>query len=257
MTDERDDDQGKEGQTAPTEGASKKPEVTPDSAPESPIDELRTKVTRAANEFLKARLGLEEGADGGLSLPNRGVFENIGERADQFVRGFFRGFVEKTPEEREAAAGVRDPKDVPSPTEVVTRLLERVSETMSGTFHEYLKDHVVSPTEPEKQVVVDGRFVLRHGAPLLASFVHALGTRFSAGEGAGGPAGHTTPAPPNEEATSGAPGEDAAAAPTKDEGAAPHESASEAPHVDYRVHLPSVFTSLFVRPPSHEGEKDK
>lgn len=204
----------------------------------SPIDELRDKVSEAANAFLKARLGLEEGVDGTLRLPERGVFENIGQRADQFVRGFFRGFVAKTPEEREAAAGLRDPKDVPGGTEIAARLLGRVSETMSGAFHAYLKDHVVDPNKPEEQVVVDGRFVLRHGAPLIATFVQALGTRFS-----------------NE-----APGEGGDRAPEATPLNAPIEEAPEgesgAPHVDYRVDLPSVFTSLFVRPPAgDEGDK--
>jgi len=179
------------------------------------IDTLRERVTEAASDFLKDRLGLERGLDGSLQFPERGAFENIGQRADQFVRGFFRGFVDKTPEEREVAAGLRDPKDVPSSTEIATRLLSKVSETMSGTFREYLKDHVVDPHKPDSQVVVDGRFVMRHGAPLIASFVQALGTRFN---------------------DKGAPAN------------APAEPTSEPPHVDYRVDLPSLFKSLFVRP---------
>jgi hypothetical protein len=179
------------------------------------IDALRERVTEAASDFLKDRLGLERGLDGSLQFPERGAFENIGQRADQFVRGFFRGFVDKTPEEREVAAGLRDPKDVPSSTEIATRLLSKVSETMSGTFREYLKDHVVDPHKPDSQVVVDGRFVMRHGAPLIASFVQALGTRFNdKGAPANGPA----------------------------------EPSAEPPHVDYRVDLPSLFKSLFVRP---------
>jgi len=220
MSDERDD----ETKTAAA------PE--PSSPPASPIDELRAKVTDAANEFLKARLGVEEGIDGSLRFPDRGVFENIGERADQFVRGFFRGFVDKTPEEREVMAGVRDPKDVPNGAEVATRLLAKVSETMSGTFHEYLADHAVDPTKPEKPVVVDGRFILRHGAPLLASFVQALGSRFSEAGTARDPL-----------------------MPASDDGDAKHHANDEgAPHVDYRVDLPSVFKSLFVRPPSDQGD---
>ena len=44
------------------------------SAPPDPIGELREKITTATEDFLKARLGLEEGADGSLHLPERGVF---------------------------------------------------------------------------------------------------------------------------------------------------------------------------------------
>jgi len=203
----------------------------PASPPTSPIDELRAKVTDAASDFLKARLGLEEGVDGTLQFPDRGVFENFGQRADQFVRGFFRGFVDKTPEEREVMAGVRDPKDVPSGTEVATRLLAKVSETMSDTFQGYLADNAVDPTHPETPVVVDGRFLLRHGAPLLASFVQALGSRFSEQGVARDPLMPTA------------------------EDEAHHAAEEHKPHVDYRVDLPSVFKSLFVRPPSDQGEQ--
>lgn len=211
---------GPSGGSAPS-GAS----PSPASAP-SAIDELRNKMTAAANEFLKTRLGLEEAANGRLELPDRGVFENLGQRADEFVRGFFRGFVDKTPEEREALAGLRDPKDVPNATEVVGRLLGKVSEAVSGSFHQYLKEHAVDPASPDKEVVVDGRFILRHGAPLLASFVQALGTRFS-------------PDTPHEPVNT-----------------APAEgSEAPGPHVDYKVDLPSVFKSLFVRPASDEGDK--
>jgi len=225
MGDERDEDEVK-GVTGAAE-----PGAAPTSAPgsagpagDSPIDALRDKMTAAANEFLKARLGLEEGANGRLELPDRGAFENLGQRADEFVRGFFRGFVDKTPEEREAQAGLRDPKDVPNATEVVGRLLGKVSEAVSGTFHQYLKEHAADPEKPDKEVVVDGRFILRHGAPLLASFVQALGTRFS-------------PDTPHEPVNT-----------------APEPPTEPPPHVDYRVDLPSVFKSLFVRPKGDEGD---
>lgn len=227
MNDERDDETKAAGPDPVSPAASP-------TSPASPIDELRTKVTDAASDFLKARLGLEEGVDGALHFPDRGMFENIGQRADQFVRGFFRGFVEKTPEEREVVAGERDPKDVPSGTEVATRLLAKVSETMSGTFHEYLAENAVDPTHPETPVVVDGRFLLRHGAPLLASFVQALGSRFSEAGTAREPLMPT---------------------PEQAEEAAHHEAEEHKPHVDYRVDLPSVFKSLFVRPPSDQGEQ--
>ena len=112
---------------------------------------------------------------------------------------------------------------MPSGTEVATRLLAKVSDTMSTAFHEYLQDHAVDPEKPDQPVVVDGRFMLRHGAPLLATFVQALGTKF------------------NEQ-----------------RGAEPFEPDTSKPAVDFRVDLPSVFKSLFVRPPmdsSDEGGK--
>lgn len=227
MSDERDDegrDSGKGG------------DATEESA--SSIDDLRDKMTRAANEFLKSRLGLEEGIDGSLQLPDQGTFADIGQRADQFVRGFFRGFVDKTPEEREVASGLRDPKDVPSPTEVAARLLGRVSDTMSGAFHEYLKDKVVDPDQPDEQVVVDGRFIMRHGGPLLASMVRALGTRFSGGYDGGIDAAR-------EPVDAGAP--EGAETETK--------QTTVTPYVDYKVDLPSVFMSMFVRPPPSDEEE--
>lgn len=209
MSEERDDEP-----PAAAKGAA-------DPNPPNPIADLRDKVTEAASEFLKAKLGLENGVDGSLQFPDRGVFENFGQRADQFVRGFFRGFVDKTPEEREVMAGERDPKDVPSGTEVATRLLAKVSDTMSTAFHEYLQDHAVDPEHPEQPVVVDGRFMLRHGAPLLATFVAALGTKFNDQRGA-------EPFEPDD--------------------------AESKPAVDYRVDLPSVFKSLFVRPPADAND---
>jgi hypothetical protein len=190
-----------------------------------PIAELRERVTAAAEGFLKARLGLEEGADGSLHLPDRGVFENVGQRADQFLRGFLKGVVERTPEEREVDAGLRDKADVPNATEVVGRLLSRASGAVSTTFHQYLKDNVVTDNS---QVVVDGRFLLQHGAPLLAGFVQALGQQF-----ADKPAG--APSDELEGATADSPGE------------------KPAPKVDYKVDLPSLFTSLFVRPRDDKG----
>lgn len=204
------------------------PETT--AAAQDPIGELRERITTAAEDFLKARLGLEEGADGSLRLPERGVFENVGQRADQFLRGFLKGVVERTPEEREADAGLRDKADVPNATEVVGRLLSKASGAVSTSFHQYLKDHVVTPDE-KGPVVVDGRFLLQHGAPLLAGFVQALGQRFADQAQTDGAAQDTSPAEQPQAAN-----DDAAA-----------------PKVDYKVDLPSLFTSLFVRPKNDEG----
>lgn len=207
----------------------------PHDAPD-PIGELREKITAATEGFLKARLGLETGPDGGLQLPDRGVFENVGQRADQFLRGFLKGIVERTPEEREAEAGLRDKADVPSATEVVGRMLSKASGAVTNSFHQYLAQHVAPSTAGEKPVVVDGRFLLQHGAPLLAGFVQALGKQFA--DKADGPAQNTgEPAP---EATA--------------EAAPPAEAPS--PRVDYKVDLPSLFTSLFVRPRDPEDPKD-
>lgn len=195
------------------------------AGPTSPLDELRERVSSAAAGFLKARLGLEEDADGTLHLPQRGVFEDVGQRADQFLRGFLKGVVERTPEEREADAGLRDKADVPSATEVVGRLLSKASGAVSTSFHQYLKDHVAA--DPKEPVVVDGKFLLRHGAPLLAGFVQALGAEFAEQAAATGEDAPSDPAPPGED--------------------------TPPPRVDYKVDLPSLFTSLFVRPKSGEG----
>jgi hypothetical protein len=198
------------------------PDTTAQVHNSDPIGDLRERITAAAEGFMKARLGLEEGADGSLQLPNRGVFENVGQQADQFLRGFLKGVVEKTPEEREAAAGLRDKADVPSATEVVGRLLSKASGAVSTSFQQYLKTHVAAPDD-KSQVVVDGRFLLQHGAPLLAGFVQALGRQFAEK----GPEDSDTPAPE----------------PVADAG----------PKVDYKVDLPSLFTSLFVRPKNDDG----
>lgn len=208
------------------------------SPPASPIDELRRKVSDAASGFLKQRLGLEQDEAGNLHLPERGgVFENVGQRADQFLRGFLKGVVEKTPEEREAEAGLRDKDDVPSATEVVGRLLSKASDAVSTSFHRYLKQHV-NP-DPKAQVVVDGQFLFQHGAPLLATFVQALGSQFAERE--------ADPTGPGEDAPADPKAPDAQSAAPASEGAEPG-----AERVDYRVDLPSLFTSLFVRPRDDE-----
>jgi hypothetical protein len=192
------------------------------STASTPAGSIEQRIVGLANDWLKTRLGLEERPDGMLELPQRGSFENLGEKADQFMRGFFRGFVEKTPEDREAQAGLRDPANVPNATEVAGRLLSRASAAVTGAFHDYLKEAVpapppASPTgatpEPPPPLSIDGRFLLRHGAPLIGRIVQALGTAF------------TNPSEAN------------AAAPT-----APHGDAET--RVDYRVDLPSLMTSL-------------
>lgn len=220
-----------------TDGPDKPPETPPEGEPAttsgethtsstteptpSPISELRERVTEATASFLKNRLGLEEGADGVLHLPDRGVFENVGQRAEQFIRGFLKGVVERTPEEREVDAGVRPKEDVPNTTEIIGRLLSKASGAVSTSFHQYLKDHVPTPDGSEP-VVVDGRFLLQHGAPLLATFAQALGSQFADKAAPAQKAAEPAPEPTAEPDTS-----------TK---------------VDYRVDLPSLFTSLFVRP---------
>lgn len=205
----------------PDHGASRGQE-----SPNDPIGELREKITAATEGFLKARLGLETGPDGGLQLPDRGVFENVGQRADQFLRGFLNGVVERTPEERDADAGLRDKADVPSATEVVGRMLSKASGAVTTSFHQYLAQHA----EPgDKPVVVDGRFLLQHGAPLLAGFVQALGQQFADKA--------DKPLSPEGEPAADAPEQTAAS-----------DQAPPPPRVDYKVDLPSLFTSLFVRP---------
>lgn len=238
MGEERDEEEVGVAETpeeAPAESSS--PPKTDANA--GPFDELREKVAAAASELLKTRLGLEEGPEGRLHLPDRGLFENLGQRADELVRGFLRGFAEKPPQgEREPGAGREsehvppEAKDAPHATEVVGRLLGKASEAVSGTFHQYLEQHAANPDKPDEPIVVDGRFILRHGAPLIASFVRALGTRLS-------PEGSHEPSE---------------AAP-QDTGSEPRPHATEArPHVDFRLDLPSVFKSLFVRPTSDEED---
>ncbi len=207
-----------------TEPSPQSPQSPPSPpSPPSPIDELRERVTEATSSFLKNRLGLEEGADGALHLPDRGVFENVGQRAEQFIRGFLKGVVERTPEEREVDAGVRAKNDVPNTTEIIGRLLSKASGAVSTSFHQYLKDHVPA-AETSEPVVVDGRFLLQHGAPLLATFAQALGSQFA------------DKSDPTQNT----------AAPAPEPVADLDEKTS--PKVDYRVDLPSLFTSLFVRP---------
>ncbi len=209
----------------PTQTQAEGPRVA-GSAARPPAGSIEQRIVGLANDWMKARLGLEERPDGVLELPQRGSFENLGEKADQFMRGFFRGFVEKTPEDREAQAGLRDPANVPNATEVAGRLLSHASAAVTGAFHAYLKE-AVPPTppaspltsqtgatpEPAAPVSIDGRFLLRHGAPLIGRIVQALGTAF------------TNPSAAN-------------AAPST----APHTDAET--RVDYRVDLPSLMTSL-------------
>lgn len=228
-------------------GEAETPETAPEDSPRAPkgepsagpFDEIREKVAAAASELLKTRLGLEEGADGRLQLPDRGLFENLGQRADELVRGFLRGFAEKPPQgEREAGVGREsetvppEDQDAPHATEVVGRLLGKASEAVSGTFHQYLEQHAANPDKPDEPIVVDGRFILRHGAPLLASFVRALGTRLSPDA--------------SHESADTAPQETGAEP-------SPHATGPR-PHVDFRLDLPSVFKSLFVRPTSDEED---
>lgn len=217
------DTHGAEASQEPTGQAPHAPQ-----GPQDPIGELREKITAATEGFLKERLGLETGPDGGLQLPDRGVFENVGQRADQFLRGFLKGIVERTPEEREADQGLRDKTDVPSATEVVGRMLSKASGAVTNSFHQYLAQHVAPSASGDKPVVVDGRFLLQHGAPLLAGFVQALGQQFADKA--------DKPLEAGDEAAPEAP-EHAAA-----------DQATPAPRVDYKVDLPSLFTSLFVRP---------
>jgi len=187
------------------------------------LDALRAKVTETATDFLKNRLGLED-VGGSLRLHDIPAFENVGQRAEQFIRGFFRGFVDKSPEEREVEAGTRAPDDVPNATEIMGRLLAKASDSVSTTFHTYLQENVVGHDAAQKEpVVVDGRFVFRHGAPLLASFVQALGAQFA-----------TTASPLDPDAVGPA--------------ATRPEAAGPKPHVDYKVDVPAIFKSLFVRP---------
>lgn len=187
----------------------------------SALEHLRARVADAANDFLKSRLGLERGVDGVTRFPEQSPVHALGQRAEQFARGFLSGLMERQAERAERADG-------PTPTEVVGRLLSRASDAVSRRFHEYAEAH--AEKDASGQVVVDGRFVHRHGGALLAGFVDALSRQFT---------------PPSGE--------------TGSEAAHPGEEGEA--KVDYRVDLPSVLSSLFVRPdapkPDQGGEEPR
>lgn len=165
---------------------------------------VQAKVGDIANRWLKDRFGLRADPDGSYHFGDPQQLRDLGGRADQFVRGFFKGFLETPGAPESEAAGA----PAPSMTEIMVKLLSRTGQTVNQAFQGYLRDNAVDAEHPREPVVLDAQFVVRHGAPLIGHIVQALGGAFSG------------------------------AAP--EEGA----SAGEAAKVDVKVELPEVFKTL-------------
>ncbi|TNF32946.1 MAG: hypothetical protein EP329_09015 [Deltaproteobacteria bacterium] len=206
-------------------------------------------LTKASHGWLRDRFRLEEDAEGQLHVPEPSRWPDLGTRAEQFVNGLLKGFIQKTPEEKEAAMGLRDAEDVPRGTEVIGRLLTRFSNTVTDTWKTFVAEHATRETQDGKKVV-DGDFVVQHGATLLGTWVSKLGEAFEGVGTPGGPEvgpdfGETGPTAEAEAQTEdeAAPEPAAEAAPeaeTKTE-----EAPSEGPDIKVEVDLGSIFRALF------------
>ncbi|MCC6621578.1 MAG: hypothetical protein IT385_10015 [Deltaproteobacteria bacterium] len=140
------------------------------------VRDAQQRVSELANRWLEGRFGAREGES------PLAVASEIGARAEQFVRGFFRGLVDEPPTagnddaaratEGEAAKALKDA--IPG-MDQAARLLTRTTRTVSETFQEYLRDNAVDRSHPDAPVVIDGPFVVRHGTQLLGRIVQALG----------------------------------------------------------------------------------
>jgi|GEM_PF-1993616 len=220
---------------------------------------LESALSKASHGWLRDRFRLDEDAEGQLHIPEPQRWPDLGTRAEQFVSGLMKGLVQKTPEEKEAAMGLRDPEDVPRGTEVIGRLLSRFSNTVTDTWKEFVAEHASRETAEGKKVV-DGEFVVRHGATLLGTFVSRLGEAF---EGVGTPDGpelgpdfgQTKRSADDKTADTG---EDDVAAASEAPAAASAEPAAEQtadderqaepaadPGVKVEVDLGSIFRALF------------
>lgn len=229
--------------------------VLRDDLPPAPEGEAATQlgeaITRASEEWLKGRFGLEEDAAGQLHVPVASRMPDLGVRAEQFIKGFLNGIVARTPEEQEVAAGQRDPSAVPSGTEVVGRLLTRFSHTVTDTWRDYVAERAERES-PDGKKLVDGEFVMQHGAGLLGAMLSRLGEAFKDVGVPGGPAvgpDFATAAAPREPAERAeAPAAAAAAehAPAADASApkAP-EGPTRTPDIKVDVDLGSIFRALF------------
>lgn len=261
------------GATPGSDDAEKKPgpapgwkeeDVTTTVDDAEPIPILGDAIAQASHTWLRDRFGLVEDPQGALHVPDAARWPDLGQRADQFVRGFFRGFVEKSPEEREARYGLRSADDVPAPSELVGRLLTRFSHTVTDTWNDYIAEHAERTTE-DGEKVVDGAFVVEHGAGLIGTLLSRLGEAF---EDVGLPGGTSIHEghydPPTDESSHDAPEGDAVpeanatggeATPTRapDEAAADQadgadatgDTAPDGPKVRYEVDLGSIFRALF------------
>ncbi|MFO0749873.1 MAG: hypothetical protein U1F43_30010 [Myxococcota bacterium] len=136
------------------------------------LKNLEAKVGDIANRWLKERFGVREEADGFLHFPETERVKELAVKAEQFMRGFFRGFMER-PELAAASAAA------PQVTEVMGKLLTRTTQTVTDAFQDYVRENAVDEAHPTGPVVLDGRFVMRHGGPLIGRIVQALGGAFS------------------------------------------------------------------------------
>jgi len=145
-----------------------RPETAPPTKeqPALPLESIRDRVVEMASAFLSPR-----DAGGGTS-PLEGLGA-LGQKADSMVRSFMRGFGEPTQDDTRAGA---EGHGTPA-TELVGLVLSRASQAVSHGFHAYLSNHAERSGSGE--VVVDGRFLWKHGAPLISSVVDALGRQVS------------------------------------------------------------------------------
>lgn len=204
--------------------------ATPASEEDEAVTELERAITAASNRWLKERFDLVEGSDGALHASGGSKLESFGKEADEFVRGFFRGFLAKTTEELEAERGLRDAADVPRGSEVLARLFTKFNDTVTGVWQRYVDEHART-VDGEKRV--DGQFAVEHGAGLIAETIEALGRSFG-GEGRDPVAGGRAFAETMSEAPAAPEGGEAAAGPRP-----------AAPKIDVRIDYGSILRALF------------
>ncbi|PIE18512.1 MAG: hypothetical protein CSA66_04700 [Proteobacteria bacterium] len=212
-----------------------------DAGDRGPIGVLEDAINKAGSRWLKDRFQLVEDEDGTLHIPGADKMQGLGERAQSFVHGFLRGFFNKTPEQLEAEAGLRDPEDVPRSSEVVAALFAKLSHTVTDTWKGYVHEH--AEQREGDQVVVDGDFIVHHGAGFIGTMIHALGEAFKDQGRApdpgvvveSGPVAGPDPTSLNGQTDAQlAEGEEATA-----------QAASDAPKIDIKVDVASIFRSLF------------
>ncbi|MFO0751671.1 MAG: hypothetical protein U1F43_39290, partial [Myxococcota bacterium] len=135
------------------------------------------KVDAVATKWLKEGFGFREGADGTLHLPEQGERGDVAARAEQFLEGFARTVAEASPV---GPGEARKPEDVPDAGQAVVRFLSKMGGAVSDALQGYLRRNALDPQHPERPVVVDGQFLMRHGVPVVAEIVQSLGTAFEA-----------------------------------------------------------------------------
>jgi hypothetical protein len=175
-------------------------------APVPALEALRERVTDLAFILSSAR-----SIDSTSAL---GAIGALGQRADSVVRGFLKGLATQG----ESTSTTETERAAPSATELVGLVLSRAGQAVSQGFHSYLAAHAEKGESGE--VVVDGRFVWRHGAPLISSVVDALGRQMSR-----------------------------ALSPEE-------EGEARAAKVDYRLDIPSILGSILQRPQEAEDRPE-